>query len=231
MKILASIFFLFSTLTFAFDITPYDVDNNGELTLDDLRVLEESQLEELFALGGAGVIPGEDAAFGERIEYQGLPLARPADDAANMPWELIWGGKTFYRASNGKLKLDNKLLPALKEFLGFDIDLVRAEVTPDASIEDGGAVILIDYGNAEIPLFRPVRDEIRLVSEENGLYIGRASVYIPHKFFFFRYVRSVVLISLVNRLLDNGYNCKADNGGQYPQGDYCFGLWFALERK
>ena len=203
----------------------------GELTIDDLRVMSEPELEQLFYNGEAVSLPEHNIPAGQRIEYIGLPLAKPADDAANKPWELIWGGKTFYRDKTGKMRLDNKLLPKQKRFLGWDIDFVSADVSLDTSIEDGQAVILIDYANTEIPLFRPVRDEIRLISAENDLYIGRANAYIFPKSNYLNYLRSVTLISLVNKLLDNGYNCKNDNGGEFPQGEYCFAIWFALQKK
>jgi hypothetical protein len=125
------------------------------ITLSDLTIMSQTELDDLFRRSSIDEIPDGDAlgtaivAPDSEVEGPILWLAR---------W-LAWQGKVFYRAQGYLL---NKVGP-----LG--THLIKAKVYKAPSWFDGQPAIILDYSRTSL-LAHKVRDEIREVSP--GTFLG-----------------------------------------------------------
>jgi len=125
------------------------------VTLQDLTVMSQGGLDDLFRTSPMGEIPDGDAT-GTAIVAPGTDLEGPILWFAR--W-LAWQGKVFYRPQG---YLVNKVGP-----LGFH--LVKARVYVAASWFDNQPAIILDYSSTSLVAHK-VRDEIREVSP--GTFLG-----------------------------------------------------------
>jgi len=125
------------------------------VTLADLTLMSQAQLDDLFRQAPMGEIPDGDA-LGSAIVAPGTDLELPVLVFAR--W-LAWQGKVFYRPQGYLL---NKVGP-----LGFHLIKARVYVAP--SWFDGEPAIILDYSKTSL-VAHMVRDEIREVSP--GTFLG-----------------------------------------------------------
>ena len=125
------------------------------VTLQDLTVMSQGGLDDLFRTSPMGEIPDGDAT-GTAIVAPGTDLEGPILWFAR--W-LAWQGKVFYRPQG---YLVNKVGP-----LGFH--LVKARVYVAASWFDNQPAIILDYSSTSLVAHK-VRDEIREISP--GTFLG-----------------------------------------------------------
>jgi hypothetical protein len=125
------------------------------VTLADLTLMSQAELDDLFRKGPMGEIPDGDA-LGSAIVAPGTDIELPVLVFAR--W-LAWQGKVFYRPQGYLL---NKVGP-----LGFHLIKARVYVAP--SWFDGQPAIILDYSKTSL-LAHMVRDEIREVSP--GTFLG-----------------------------------------------------------
>jgi hypothetical protein len=125
------------------------------ITLDDLTIMSQAQLDDLFRRGRVGEVPDGDA-IGTAIVAPGTEITGPTMILAR--W-LAWQGKVFNRAQGD---LVNKIGP-------IGLRLIRARVYTAPSWFDGQPAIILDYSKTSLLAHR-VRDEIREV--DAGMYLG-----------------------------------------------------------
>jgi hypothetical protein len=125
------------------------------VTLTELTVMSQSELDDQFRRGSIGEIPDGDA-LGTAIVTPGTDIEGPILMLAR--W-LAWQGKVFYRARG---YLVNKVGP-----LG--LHLIKARVYKAPSWFDSQPAIILDYSRTSL-LAHKVRDEIREVSP--GMFLG-----------------------------------------------------------
>lgn len=129
----------------------------GQVTVDQLRLMTQDQLDDVYLAAPAGDIPdGESAGTAVFFPGRGL-LNQPTQLLAS----LIWQGKVF---DTDEGILVNKV---------FGFKAIKAEVFYGESLLDGGDSIIIDYHRTSI-LANAVRDEIRQLGP--NLYLGRAYI-------------------------------------------------------
>jgi hypothetical protein len=126
------------------------------LTVDQLRVMAQEQLDDLYMNAPAGNIPDGQSA-GTAVFFPGSLI----NDPTQMLAALVWQGKVFDR--------DDGVL--VNRVFGFNA--IKAEVFMGESLLDGGESIIIDYHDTSL-LAKPVRDEIRQVAPT--IYLGRAYI-------------------------------------------------------
>lgn len=132
------------------------------MKLTDLLSKDQEELDVLFRSSPAGPIPSGDSQ-GEAIVLSGGFWARLI---ARMVHDLAWQGKVFTPNPDGEgATLVNKLLPD-------GVQAVVARVYHTPSWLDGRECIVLDYSKTSL-LARKIRDEIRLVDEENRIYLGK----------------------------------------------------------
>ncbi|CAM3797760.1 hypothetical protein VA7868_04575 [Vibrio aerogenes CECT 7868] len=266
-KLILSASLLFcSQFSFAYD-DYFDFNGDGVLSIQDIEDLDEAgmlsseRLETLFLNSAPEhmsqiVSPGDFLAEGESREYQGYPVGRINAPVTNDVMNQLWGGKTFYKQSNGAVRLDNRALPLIQNLLDgvsdvasplpllggllggvvdgvsdvLSIDAVDADVyNIPSSAMDAQPTVLLDYSSSKAAILSGIRDEIRLIDPATHLYIGRANIEIGYGTL--EYAETVGLINTINTLLINGNNCKEEMGGEYVKGESCFALWFFLQPK
>ena len=128
---------------------------------------------------GTAAQAGEDATVGRllRMSAAELEAAYRAGSAASLPagrykgWPIAAAGRPL-RSKLGRIAWQGKVVDGpgtglINRFFG--VRVVRAEVAPGASWLDGGAATIVDYEHTS-RLYRPYRDEIRLVVP--GTYLG-----------------------------------------------------------
>jgi len=125
------------------------------VTLADLTLMSQDELDDLFRKGPIGEIPDGDA-LGSAIVAPGTDLELPILLFAR--W-LAWQGKVFYRPQGYLL---NKVGP-----LGTHLIKARVYVAP--SWFDNQPAIILDYSKTSL-VAHMVRDEIREVSP--GTFLG-----------------------------------------------------------
>jgi len=125
------------------------------VSLDQLKTMNQAQLDEIFSQRAAGPIPSGEGE-GTVLFDPGTPLE---DVAARVAHALFWKGKVFDPA---KGELRNLILPT-----GLPAIVAKVFVAP--SWIDGADCVVLDYSQTSI-VAHWIRDEIRLVSP--GLYLG-----------------------------------------------------------
>jgi hypothetical protein len=125
------------------------------VALQDLTILSQTQLDDLFVSSPIGEIPNGDA--------NGTAIVAPGTDVAGLILLLVrtlaWQGKVVYRPQG---YLFNKVGP-----LGFHLVKARTYVAP--SWFDTLPAIVLDYSRTSL-IARKVREEIREVSP--GTFLG-----------------------------------------------------------
>jgi len=129
----------------------------NDYTVDELRQMSQSELDQVYADAEAGNVPDGESA--------GTAVFFPDSGIFNIPSQILaslfWQGKVF--------ETEEGLL--VNKVIGFRA--IRAEVYRGESLFDGNESIIIDYSRTSI-LANPVRDEIREVAP--GIYLGRAYI-------------------------------------------------------
>jgi hypothetical protein len=125
------------------------------VTLQDLTVMSQAGLDDLFRTSPMGEIPDGEAT-GTAIVAPGTDLELPILWYAR--W-LAWQGKVFYRPQG---YLVNKVGP-------LSFHLIKARVYAAASWFDNQPAIILDYSKTSLVAHK-VRDEIREVSP--GTFLG-----------------------------------------------------------
>ncbi|HEY3756580.1 MAG TPA: hypothetical protein VGL42_10565 [Opitutaceae bacterium] len=132
------------------------------MTLPDLLARSPAQLNAMFSASPAGPIPAGDS-IGEAIVFPGSLWSKLI---AGLVHGLIWQGKVFTPNPDGDgATLQNKILP-------IGVHEIVARVYKQASWCDGKECIVLDYSKTSL-LARPIRDEIRLVSADDRIYLGK----------------------------------------------------------
>ena len=132
------------------------------MKLEDLNGKTKAELDELFRASPAGPIPAGDS--------QGMAIICPgtfwARLFARVVHRLAWQGKVFTRSPDGDdATLQNKVTAA-------GVELIVARVYHTESWVDGKECVVLDYSKTSL-FARKIRDEIRLVDEENRIYLGK----------------------------------------------------------
>lgn len=131
------------------------------MELGDLMKTSQAGLDELFKKSPAGPIPEGDAT-GSAIVWPGTLWTR---FLAWLVRAFAWKGKVFKKGPDGGATLENKITP-----VGVKAIVARVYHTP--SWIDGKECIVLDYSKTSL-LARKIRDEIRIVDEQNGIYLGK----------------------------------------------------------
>jgi hypothetical protein len=142
----AAMFFSISASSFASDFE--------SITVDELRVMRQGDLDATYQSAEAGPLPDGDSK-GTAVFFPGSIINTPTQLLA----ALFWQGKVF--------DTDDGIL--VNKVVGFKA--IKAEVFYGESLFDGGESIIIDYSRTSIVANR-IRDEIRMVAP--GIYLGRA---------------------------------------------------------
>lgn len=142
----AAMFFSISTSSIASDLE--------SVTVDELRVMRQGDLDATYQSAVAGPLPDGDSK-GTAVFFPGSIINTPTQLLA----ALFWQGKVF--------DTDDGIL--VNKVIGFKA--IKAEVFYGESLFDGGESIIIDYSRTSIVANR-IRDEIRMVAP--GIYLGRA---------------------------------------------------------
>lgn len=150
-------FMLAGLVAFATSATAFANADLAPLSVDQIRLMSQEQLDDTYLNATPGVIPDG--------ESNGKAVFFPDSSIFNEPTQLlaalIWQGKVF-DTDDGVLV--NKV---------FGFRAIKAEVYYGESLLDGNESVIIDYSKTSI-LAHNVRDEIRLVSP--NIYLGRAYI-------------------------------------------------------
>jgi hypothetical protein len=149
---------VFALLALALPVTATHAkaDDTAVVSVDELRTMNQTQLNELYVNAEPGPMPDGDSQ-GTAVFFPGSILNEPTQLLA----ALAWQGKVF-DTEDGILV--NKV---------FGFRAIKAEVYYGDSIFDGKQSIIIDYSQTSL-VAHLVRDEIRMVAP--GLYLGRAYI-------------------------------------------------------
>ena len=128
---------------------------NTTISSDQLFVMSQQQLDDLFMSSPAGDIPNGQAK-GTAIIAPGTPYSRDIAEAINI---FGWQGKTF-DGPHGVLV--NRISP-------FSINAIVAEVYKGPSWLDQKECIVLDYSKTSI-VAHWIRDEIRQIAPD--MYLG-----------------------------------------------------------
>lgn len=132
----------------------------AQLTIEDIKAMNQAGLDKIYGESEAGPIPDGDAkgtslVFPESPAYEATKKQQEAG--------IVWQGKVFYCPnSEGPGTLKNKVNNQL---------MFEAQVYYGTSDFDDGKCIVLDYSKAPEFETMPYRDEIRRVAE--GIYLGR----------------------------------------------------------
>ncbi len=132
----------------------------AQVTIDDLKTMDQAELDKIYGESEAGPIPDGDSK-GTKIVFP----ESPAYETTKQQEEggIIWEGKLFNCPNpEGPGTLKNKVNGQL---------MFEAQVYYGTSDFDGGKCIILDYSKAPEYQNMRVRDEIRRVAD--GLYLGR----------------------------------------------------------
>lgn len=134
----------------------------SNLTIADLARMKRDELTDLYSRGTAESIPVGDTL--------GLGLVFTGSAQLNYLSAYVWQGKIFKETENGVV-LANKIFGAPREN-GYQVD---AKVKIANSLFDGKPAVLLDYSSSDVPLARPITDEIRKVGA--NMYLGRITFW------------------------------------------------------
>jgi hypothetical protein len=131
-------------------------------TIANLMEMSRRELDDLFRRSKAGDIP-EGESSGTAIVCPGTLWSRII---ARFVRRVAWQGKVFTKTPDGHdATLQNKIGPA-------GTPLIVARVYYTDSWLDGEKCIVLDYSQTSL-FARKIRDEIRIVDEQNRLYLGK----------------------------------------------------------
>lgn len=132
----------------------------AQVTLEDLKKMNQAELDKIYGESEAGPIPNGDSK-GTKIVFPESPSYETSKQQEEMG--IVWEGKIFYCPDpEGPGTLKNKVNGQL---------VFGAEVYYGTSDFDGGKCIILDYSKAPEYENMRVRDEIRRVAD--GIYLGR----------------------------------------------------------
>lgn len=132
----------------------------AQVTIDDVKKMDQSELDKIYGEAEAGPIPDGDSK-GTKLVFPESPVYEATKQQEESG--IIWEGKVFYCPDpEGPGTLKNKVNGQL---------VFEAQVYYGNSEFDGGKCIILDYSNAPEYQNMKVRDEIRCVGD--GLYLGR----------------------------------------------------------
>jgi hypothetical protein len=125
-------------------------------TVEELLLMTDPQLDELFTNGTVGEIP-DGQAKGTAIVANGTNFSFDIAQVVNF---FAWQGKTF-DAKNGVLR---------NRITHFGLNAIIAKVYKGQSWFDNKECIVLDYSETSL-VAQWIRDEIRVI--DPGLYLGR----------------------------------------------------------